>query len=226
MLEIAGLCKWYGRALAVNRFDLTVGRGEVVAFMGHNGAGKSSLIRILATLSHFDRGKVRFAGRDLRKNLNFVRRQTGVVLHEPLLYGRLSVRENLVFTARMFGFDDVNQRVFSALELLGLGDVQNQAVRSLSNGMRKRTSIARAILHAPALLLLDEVETGLDRDGIALLTNLINQYRQADKTVIIASHNAEFLETLCERLVVFDGGNKYKDVQRPTPANWRGAFQN
>lgn len=224
LLKMTDLCKWYGRVLALNRFELEIQRGEVVAFMGHNGAGKSSLLHILATLVRFDKGTLQFDGRELRRNLGYVRKQIGVVLHEPMLYNKLSARENLHFTAEMFGLaehGDIGKRVEMMIDLLQIRNFENQRIDSLSNGMRKRVSIARALIHEPTLLLLDEPETGLDKAGIEIVKNLVSKYRSENKTVIVASHNAELLSLLCDRLVVFELGIKTQDIINPTSADWR-----
>lgn len=220
MFEIDGLCKWYGRSAALRDFNLTMERGEAVALMGHNGAGKSSLIRILATLLRFERGAVKFAGRDLRATAAYVKRNVGVVLHEPLLYEGLTITENLNFAAAAFGVADAAAQAARATDLLGLSAHAQRRVGALSNGMRRRASIARAIIHQPQTLLLDEPDAGLDADGLRILTNLIRDHQAAGKTVIVASHNAELLKAVCGRLIVFENGAKARDIAAPQTADW------
>ena len=150
-----------------------MGWGECLGLLGANGAGKTTLLRILSTQVKADAGSVEVAGYDLRRRPDSVRRRVGVVGHDTFLYDDLTCLENLVYYGRLFGLKEPRLRVEETLERVGLADRADQRVRLLSHGMRKRVSIARAILHQPPVLLLDEPESGLDRGSVAVLQDLL-----------------------------------------------------
>ncbi len=204
IIEVHKLTKKYGTTPALRGIDLSVGDGEFLAVFGPNGAGKSTLIKVLATLSRPTSGTVRVAGMDVAKKPVEVRRLIGLVPHQTLVYDDLSVYENLSFYARMYGVQDVAGRIGYLVQQIGLEPYSQSRVRGLSRGTQQRLSIARALLHNPRILLLDEAETGLDQRAIDLFKRLITG--GAPRTVVMATHRLEQGLAMAGRIVILARG--------------------
>ena len=189
-LETQGLVKRYGHIAALRGVDLQVRWGERLTLFGANGSGKTTLIKVLATLARPTEGEVRIAGQDLQKNAPQLRRLLGVVTHQPFLYQDLTAYENLLFFGRMFGVDDLQARIHHVGQLMGVEERLGHKVRTLSHGTQKRLSLARALLHNPPLLLLDEPETGLDQEAQAKLEELL-QDQSEERTILMTTHSLE-----------------------------------
>ena len=174
-IRAEGLSKAYGRTPVLRGLSLEAGWGETLSVVGPNGAGKTTLIRVLAGLTRPDEGSVEIAGLPLDRMGRLARRVVGTVTHEPLLYDGLTVRENLRFTGRMFSLDRLDPRVELAADRMGVRPRLDERVGTLSHGLRKRVSIARALLHEPSILLMDEPETGLDRHALGLLESVVGE---------------------------------------------------
>jgi heme ABC exporter ATP-binding subunit CcmA len=190
-LALEGVRKRYGATAALAGVDLRLGWGQVLGLFGHNGAGKSTLLRVLTTLARPDAGSVRVAGLDPVRQAAAVRAAIGYVGHAPLLYDDLTPAENLAFSASLYRVADAPARIGALLDEVGASAYAHRRVRTLSNGMAKRVALARALLHRPALLLLDEPETGLDAEGLRLLERLIGAVAQAGGTVVLSTHDLE-----------------------------------
>ena len=204
-IEVKGLAKTYGPQVVLRGLDLTVPWGDFLTVFGPNGSGKTTLIKVLATLSRPTHGEIRVAGFGLEKNSAAIRRNIGVVTHQPLLYSHLTTYENLKFYGRMFGVAQIEDRIEWAAEMMGLGQILGRRAGTLSHGMQKRASLARAILHDPPILLLDEPETGLDQDALAMLKDLVTGQRGL-RTVVMATHNLERGLALGNRVAILAGG--------------------
>ena len=165
--------------------------GRIAVLFGANGVGKTTLLRILSTSVRPDAGTVRVAGRDLLRQTSEARRRIGVVGHRSFLYEDLTPRENLTYYARLYDVGDREMRVKAALERVGLSSRAGHRVRALSNGMQKRAAIARAILHQPDVLLLDEPEAGLDRDSRRMLGELLAEWTAEGRSVILTTHDVD-----------------------------------
>ena len=202
----------FGRTSALLDIGLDVAWGECVALFGHNGAGKTTLLRIMATLLKPSSGTLQVAGHLYPGDRSLIRAATGFLGHHPLLYHDLTSRENLRFYGRLFDVSNVESRVSEVLEAVGMERMAERRVRTLSNGMQKRVAFARALLHRPKVLLLDEPETGLDQSSLALLERLLKGSLQAGSSVIMATHDVDFGLRLAHRAVVMDGGRVVKDV--------------
>lgn len=224
-IEIRGLTKTYGPQVVLRDLDLTVPWGEFLTIFGPNGSGKTTLIKVLATLSRPSRGEIRVAGFGLKESSAAIRRNIGVVTHQPLLYGHLTTYENLKFYGRMFGLSHVEERVERAAEMMGLGPILGRRVGTLSHGMQKRASLARAILHDPPILLLDEPETGLDQDALEMLKELVTGERGL-RTVVMATHNLERGLALGNRVAILAGGKiAYQEIRSLVDeAMFRGTY--
>lgn len=196
MIRVRGLVKSFGRHSVLRGLDLDVGKGESLALVGPNGAGKTTLLRVLAGLSKPTAGRVHVAGTDLAEGATAVRRQIGFLSHEPLLYGDLSAEENLSFYGRMYAVANLRERISFMLRQVDLERSRHALVRTFSRGMKQRLSIARALLHDPPVLLLDEPYTGLDRRSAAMLDLVlqsagIQEAGESSRTIVLTTHNLE-----------------------------------
>jgi heme exporter protein A len=212
MIKLHSLTKNYGFNPVLRGVDLHVKEGEFVTLVGPNGAGKSTLLRIVATLLRPTAGEVRVGGWPLPAYAGRVRRHIGLVSHQPLLYRDLSAAENLLFFARLYGVQDAGDRVQSALRRVGLLARQRDPVGTFSRGMVQRLTIARATLHEPDLLLLDEPYTGLDREASALLDDLLRREAAAGRTILMITHDLGHGLNLCDRLVILHRGRIVHEV--------------
>ena len=205
-IEVKGLQKSFGDWPVLWDLGLSVGWGEFLVIFGANGVGKTTLLKILSTQARPDGGEVRVGGVERSKNPAAIRRMIGVVAHRGLLYEDMTCQENLSFYGRMFGLREMELRVEEVLGLVGLEGRRRQKVRSLSNGMQKRLSIARAILHDPSILLLDEPEAGLDHEALEMLGSLLEGWTARGSTVVMTTHNLEQGLAWGERVAVLSGG--------------------
>jgi len=205
-IEIEGLSKAFGRSQVLRRLELSVPWGERLTVLGPNGSGKTTLIKVLATLTRHDHGTVRVAGLDVARRGQSVRRMVGVVTHSPLLYDQLTGHENLTFCGRMFGLDRLGERIVSAAGQMGMTARLHQRVSTLSHGLRKRLTIARALLHEPRLLLMDEPESGLDQEALAMLDAVIGDPEHPTRTILMTTHNLERALSVGQRLAILARG--------------------
>jgi ABC-type multidrug transport system ATPase subunit len=177
-----------------------------VIVLGSNGSGKTTLMRILATLTRPDDGTVLVAGLDPLKLGRQVRSLIGVVTHDPLLYDDLTGYENLRFVTRMFGLERADERIETATGRLGLSARLHQRVGTLSHGLKKRFTIARALLHDPAILVMDEPESGLDQESQATLDALIRDPAASFRAVLITTHSPERAAAIGDRVAILSRG--------------------
>lgn len=206
MIEVQGLSKNYGLHPILRGVNLHVDAGEFVALVGANGAGKTTLLRIVATLLRHTSGEIKVGGWPLPSHADRVRRHIGLVSHQSLLYGDLSAAENLAFFVRLYQLDDEQERIAQALKKVGLLARQRDAVRTFSRGMLQRLTIARATLHEPDVLLLDEPYTGLDQDAVQLLDDLLWQERENGRTILMITHDLVHSLNLCHRVAILHRG--------------------
>jgi len=206
------LTKRYGSRLVLNKLSLTVEWGEFLTVFGLNGSGKTTLIRILATLVKPTSGDLDVATFSAKGNPSNIRREVGVVTHQPLLYRDLTTRENLRFHGKMFAMNNIDLRIERVGDMLGIKSNMQIKVGTLSHGMQKRVAIARAIMHDPSILLLDEPETGLDRDGISMLKKIVAGERGI-RTVIMTTHNLDYGLELATRATILSEGSIAYDKQ-------------
>jgi len=183
--------KRFGSNIGLQGVSLRVRRGDFVILLGRNGAGKSSLLRILAQLIRPYSGEVKVFGMDIRHNPESIREKIGFVAHNTLLYLHLTARENLRFYAKLYELNGADGEVQSALKEAGLEFNADRPVRGFSRGMQQRLAIARATLHQPELLLLDEPFSGLDLEAAELLSERLQQWVAAGRTIIMATHALE-----------------------------------
>lgn len=188
VVEAEGLTRAFGGRRAVDGVDLHLDRGDCLALFGPNGAGKTTLLRLLAGLLKPTAGTARIAGQELRGD-GAVRAQVGLISHQSMLYGPLTARENVEFAARLYGLADPRGAAERALAAMRILDRADAPVRALSRGMQQRVSIARATVHEPRVVLLDEPYTGLDAAGSAALTTMLERLRATGATLVLVTHN-------------------------------------
>ena len=211
-IAAAGIRKDYGDRAALRGVDLAVGWGEVAVLFGANGAGKTTLLRILAGLTRADAGAAHIAGRPMHRRGNRARRLVGFAGHQTMLYNDLTCRENLEFYARLYGIRDAGDKIARVLEQANLSDRANRRVRTLSHGMQKRLSMARAVLHEPVALLLDEPESGLDAESVEALGRFLRDWAGAGRTALLTTHSAEVGLAWADRSLTLAGGRIESDV--------------
>lgn len=206
MIEIERLVKSFGRKAVLKTIDLSVPAGQSVALFGPNGAGKTTLIRIIAGLSKASAGRVVLGGVDVGRANDALRRYIGVVSHNPLVYDSLTGEENLKFFGRMYDVPGLPQRIDEVLERVGLKVRRKDVVRTYSRGMIQRLAIARAILHDPPILLLDEPDTGLDQQAADMLRTLLTELGSSDRTVLLTTHSLERGIEWADRALILNSG--------------------
>jgi heme exporter protein A len=210
-IHLQGVSKVFGRQLALAQIDLDIPQGSYVAMMGANGAGKSTLLKIVAGLATPTRGTVTVAGVQMQKAGPRLRALVGYVAHESMLYADLSARENLRFTAKLFGIADRDAAVARAAERLAVTTFLDKPVRALSRGMRQRVTLARALLNDPAVILLDEPYTGLDEAAAASLAELLDELATPERVVMVTLHDVARALSGPERLIAISGGRVVMD---------------
>jgi len=202
---VTGLAKSYGPTLALAGVDLRFEAGSVTVIQGSNGSGKSTLLWLLALLAHPTKGEIRF-GKYGPERADGLRGCIGFIAHQLQLYPGLSGRENLVLAAKLQGIPFADKRAADLGETLGTREYWERPLRTYSRGQAQRISIARALLHEPRLLLMDEPATGLDVKSTDSFVGLIEQEKQRGAIVIIVTHEAKFAGAVADRVFHMDRG--------------------
>ncbi len=206
MLRVRGLTKKIGSKQILKGIDMEIAPGEFVACFGPNGAGKSTTLKILAALSKPSSGQVIIDGQDIQENSLALRRRIGVISHNSFLYGKLTARENLEFYGRMYEVSDLDRRVETILDQVGLILVANEPVAGFSRGMQQRLAIARALIHNPSLVLLDEPYTGLDEMAKGILNTILKELSQSKHTVFLITHDFDQGLEQSDQALILVGG--------------------
>jgi len=202
MITAHGLTRRFGDLLAVDGLDLAVDKGEVFGFLGPNGAGKTTTIRMLTALIAPTSGTARVAGYELGKEDQAIRQHVGVLTETPGVYKRMPVRDNLVFFAKLYGVANPRERAEEYLRMFGLRDKRDELAGTLSKGMRQKLAIARALLHDPPILFLDEPTAGLDPEAAKMVRDLIEALRTQERTIFLSTHNLDEADRLCDRIAL------------------------
>ena len=205
-IETSELTKSYGRNVAVNDVSIKLVWGDTLSVIGPNGSGKSTLIKIISGITRPDSGISNIAGMDISKANNNIRRLIGVVTHDTLLYESLTGFENLQFAARIFGLDRIEERINNVTSKMHLTELLHVKVGALSHGLQKRFSIARALLHEPKILLMDEPDSGLDQESLDILDSIILDYSRTHHSVLITTHNIQRAIDLSNRIAIMSRG--------------------
>lgn len=254
MIDVRNLTKAFGSKYALRGVNLRVMPGESLVLFGPNGAGKTTLIRILSSLSRPSGGSVHIGGLNLATHSDGIRRYLGVVSHAPLLYDSLTAEENLAFFARLYDLHQPAARITAMLEQVGLAGRRSDLVRTFSRGMLQRLAIARALLHDPEVLLLDEPDTGLDPQAAEMLHALLTKLSggaegpavrdnrgegevppphpsagaaaRRKRTIVTVTHSLERGLAIADRVIILAGGRIVfeADVRGMSPAEFRPLY--
>lgn len=209
VVQVTNLSKHYKNIKAVDALSFTVNEGDVYGFLGQNGAGKSTTIRMLLTLIEPTEGEIELFGLKLHKHRKEILRNIGAIIEKPDVYKYLSAYNNLKLFARMSGINPTDKQLMQQLEMVGLKDRAHDKVKTFSQGMKQRLGIAIALIHDPRLIILDEPTNGLDPQGIADIRNLIlHLSREMKKTLLVSSHLLNEMEQIATRLLIIDKGKK------------------
>lgn len=212
-LAASGVEKWYGPLPAVRGIDFTLSPGEFLTVFGPNGAGKTTLLRMLCGAVKPTHGRVTVGGEDVAES-DGARRRIGLLSHQTFLYPGLSAAENLDFYARLYGLNRRRERVEEALVSVGLQDRRADPVRAFSRGMQQRLALARTLLHAPSVVLLDEPYTGLDPHAAAMLREVLERLKDGRTTVVLVTHNLSQGLEQADRVAVQVAGRWVSDESR------------
>ncbi len=206
-IRIERVSKVFGRRRAVDNLSLEVPEGAYLSIFGPNGAGKTTLLRMLATLSRPTQGRIVISGVDAREHPDKARERIGLISHNSMLYRDLTAEENLLLSARLYGVANARERVAEMLEAVELSHRRLDTVGTFSRGMTQRVCIARALLHDPKVVLLDEPYSGLDPHAIEIFDGLIERVR-SDRTFVMVSHDLQKGFGACTHALVLARGKK------------------
>jgi len=209
VIRVKDLSKHFGDLKAVNNLSFSVGQGQVYGFLGQNGAGKSTTIRMLMTLIEPTSGEIEIFGMSLRKHRKEILRQTGAIIEKPDLYKYLTAKENVRIFSRLSGVKSTDTQIMDQLALVGLAERAGSKVKTYSQGMKQRLGLACALIHNPGLIILDEPSNGLDPQGIADMRQLIlHLSRDLGKTLLVSSHLLSEMEMVADNMLIIHKGEK------------------
>ncbi len=209
IIKVKHLTKEFKDVRAVNDLSFSVAAGQVYGFLGQNGAGKSTTIRMLLTLIKPSSGDIEIFGLNLQKHRKEILRQVGAIIERPDLYKYLTALENLRIFAAMSGVKVSEKELMEQLAMVGLAERAHSKVKTYSQGMKQRLGIATALVHEPKLIILDEPTNGLDPQGIADIRNLIlHLSKKMNKTLLISSHLLSEMELIADSMIIIDRGKK------------------
>lgn len=213
VIDITGLTKQADNKLILRGIDLSIKQGETVAILGPNGAGKSTLLKVLSTLIKPTTGQVMINGLNLKKNQLEIKKLFGYLPHSSLLYDQYSPLENLIFFGKLYGVNHPEKRATELVKEVGLSFFLNEPVKNFSRGMIQRIAIARAIVHDPKILYLDEPHTGLDQGAIAILNNVIVSMKEKGTTTLMVTHDFKQAAEICDRILIMKNGKIVDDFK-------------
>jgi ABC-type multidrug transport system ATPase subunit len=209
LIHIENLSKQFTEVKAVDDLSFSVRKGEVYGFLGQNGAGKSTTIRMLLTLIRPAGGTIRIFGKNIQTHRKEILKKTGAIIEKPDLYNYLTALQNLKIIARLSGINPSPGQLMQQLEKLGIAERAHSKVRTFSQGMKQRLGIACALIHDPELIVLDEPTNGLDPQGIADVRNFILRVsKEEGKTVFVSSHLLSEMELIADSMLIIDRGRK------------------
>ena len=214
MIQVSKVVKTFGSRVVLRGVDLAINEGDFVTLLGANGAGKTTLLHIVASLSKPTLGDVFINGYRMADDASELRRFIGLVSHKTLLYDDLSAEQNLRFYARLYDVVEATERIETVLNQVNLWQRRKDPVRTYSRGMQQRLAIARAILHNPPILLLDEPDTGLDQHAANMLGELLAAVGISHRTILMTTHNLERGLSLGNRMVILAQGKIVYDSPR------------
>ena len=220
-LKVVDVARYFGRRKALSGVTFTCKPGDIVGLLGPNGAVKSTLLNILATLLSPSKGTVTYGERTIAEGGADLRASIGMLGHDLFLYPELTARENLTFFAQLYGLADVPRVVAHALEQADLAARADDFVSGFSRGMRQRVALERALLHDPKLILLDEPFTGLDQASTAALVARLRDRQQAGCMIVLATHDLDIADGLITKALFLIGGKPVNDAGGSAPLRQR-----
>jgi heme exporter protein A len=200
------LAKYIAGKLVLRNLDIHIKEGEFVCCFGPNGAGKTTLLKVLSLLTSFQGGQLFVMGKDVKRNRGNLCRLIGLASHDSYIYGHLTAKENLKFYGMMYDLPDAEKRSVALLQRMGLGYVENEQARTFSRGMIQRLTLARAFLHEPSIIFLDEPFAGLDDSGKEILDQILWDQKTKRKTIVMVTHDREHGLMLCDRALIMSKG--------------------
>lgn len=206
LIKIENLTKKYGHLEAIKNLSFSLGKGEFLSIFGSNGAGKSTLLKILSAQTRATKGNLFFNGTSIKDLPNDFRQNFGIISHQPFLYENLTATENLRFYAKLYGVKEFNTKIDKILKKVELFKRKDDMTRNFSRGMLQRLSIARALIHDPEIILLDEPYTGLDQHASYLLSAILQEQFKYNKTIIMVTHNLQRGYQLSSKLAIMKKG--------------------
>jgi ABC-type multidrug transport system ATPase subunit len=221
IIQTSNLSKKFTEVMAVDDLSFSVQSGEVYGFLGQNGAGKSTTIRMLLTLIRPSTGSIKLFRKDLQAHRNEILQKTGAIIEKPDLYGYLTALQNISIMAKLSGIYLTQKQLIQQLERVGIGERAKSKVKTFSQGMKQRLGIACALINNPELIILDEPSNGLDPQGIADVRNLIlHLSKNEGKTIFVSSHLLNEMELIADSMLIIDKGKKLaegkvKDLLNP-----------
>jgi heme ABC exporter ATP-binding subunit CcmA len=225
LITVSKLDKTFGARWALRDVNLTVAQGEIVALVGPNGAGKTTLLRAIATLTRPNGGSVHIGKIPLAEHANAARANLGFVGHQTFMYDDLTALENLTFYARLYDIANVSQRVREVAQRVGIENRLDDVTRTLSRGLQQRLTLARMLLHQPAVLLLDEPYTGLDKVAADMLDQILLQTKREARGVLFSTHDLERGLAVCDRAIIMNAGRVVHDLPRGAWKNLAGFME-
>jgi len=209
-IQIENISKFYGKQKAVDSLHIELNSGELVGFLGPNGAGKSTLMKIITGFLAADEGRVIINGEEVSPDNHRIRQQVGYLPEHNPLYTDLYIKEYLQLTAGMYRLPNKKQQADRVIEMTGLGPEQHKKIGALSKGYRQRVGLAQALIHDPAILILDEPTTGLDPNQLEDIRALIKNISR-EKTVLFSTHIMQEVEAICNRVIIINKGKLIAD---------------
>lgn len=226
VIEVKSLTKTFGNLYALKEVHLNLGKGEFLTIFGPNGAGKTTLIRILSTITKATSGEITIGGVSLKKTPEQIRRQIGVIAHQTFLYDDLTAEENLRFYGKLYDVKNLDAKIAAIISEVGLDLRRRDRVRTFSRGMQQRLSIARAMIHDPEFLFLDEPYTGLDQHASEMLTGWLKRVRNSQRTTLMVTHDLERGLDMADQVAILNRGKIVFHERRAAidPKNFRSRY--
>jgi heme exporter protein A len=206
LIKLEKVTKKYSHIEALKELSFSLKKGEFLSIFGANGAGKSTLLKILSAQTKATKGSIFFNGTNIKDLPNDFRQNFGIISHQPFLYENLSAFENLNFYAKLYSVENIEEVVKNILKKVELFKRKDDLVRGYSRGMLQRLSIARALIHNPEIILLDEPYTGLDQHASYLLSNILQEQFENNKTIIMVTHNLQRGYQLSSKIAIMKKG--------------------
>ncbi len=225
VIAVEKLDKTFGARWALRGVTFNINQGEIVALVGPNGAGKTTLLRIIGTLSRPNAGQIHIGKIPLAEHPNSARAAIGFVGHQTFMYDDLTAWENLNFYARLYDLPDISTRVREVAARVGIENRLSDVTRTLSRGLQQRLAIARMLLHQPAVFLLDEPYTGLDKIAADLLDQIMADAQREGRAVLFSTHDLERGLAICDRAIIMKAGRIVHDLQRTAWKNLAGFME-